>query len=94
MTPLESDIAASAATLRQRLGNTLPEVAIVLGSGWGDVAGLVQAAVEVPDAELPAFPNLGVGGHAGVLRAGLIGQRRVAVLAGRKHTMRPVRQTA
>ena len=86
MTPLESDIAASAATLRQRLGNTLPEVAIVLGSGWGDVAGLVQAAVEVPYAELPAFPKLGVGGHAGALRAGLIGQRRVAVLAGRKHT--------
>ena len=40
----------------------------------------------MPYAELPAFPKLGVGGHAGVLRAGLIGQRRVAVLAGRKHT--------
>ena len=56
MTLLESDITASAATLRQRLGSSLPEVAIVLGSGWGDVAGLVQAAVEVPYAELPAFP--------------------------------------
>jgi purine-nucleoside phosphorylase len=40
----------------------------------------------VPYRDLPAFPVLGVGGHTGVLRAGRIGQRRVAVLAGRKHT--------
>ena len=86
MTTLAEDVITSAALLRHRLGPLLPEVAIVLGSGWADVATLVQGAVEVPYADLPAFPRLGVGGHAGVLRAGTLGTRRVAVLAGRKHT--------
>jgi purine-nucleoside phosphorylase len=45
----------------------------------------VQAAVDVPYAELPAFPRLGVGGHAGLVRLGRIGAQPVAVLAGRKH---------
>ena len=87
-------IAASVATLRQRLGdrvsNGAPQIAIVLGSGWGDVSALVEDAVDVPYSDLPAFPVLGVGGHTGTVRAGRIGQgeaaRQVLVLAGRQHT--------
>jgi len=82
---LADHIATSAATLRQRLGGDVPPIAIVLGSGWGALAGLVEGAVEIPYAELPAFPVLGVGGHVGLIRAGVIGKRRVMVLAGRKH---------
>lgn len=82
---LPDDIGTSVALLKERLGEQPPEAAVLLGSGWGAVAGLVDEAIEVPYRDLPAFPVLGVGGHAGVLRAGLIGQRRVAVLAGRKH---------
>ena len=83
-------IAASVATLRQRLGPRTPKIAIVLGSGWGDVSGLVEDAVDVPYSDLPAFPLLGVGGHTGSVRAGRIGEgagaRQVLVLAGRQHT--------
>ena len=82
---LAEDITRSAATLRQRLGGDVPPIAIVLGSGWGALAGLVEGAVEIPYADLPAFPVLGVGGHVGLIRAGVLGQRRVLVLAGRKH---------
>ena len=71
--------------LGQRLGSRRPEVAILLGSGWGAVADEVDDAVDVPYHDLPAFPRLGVGGHAGMLRAGTIGGRAVLVLAGRKH---------
>ena len=78
------DIAASVAILQQRLG-TAPKVAVLLGSGWGPFAQQVQGAVEVPYADLPAFPTLAVGGHHGLLRAGHIGSTRVALLAGRKH---------
>ncbi len=84
-TPLQAAITASAITLTQRLGDLKPEIAILLGSGWGDVAGLVQDAVDLPYAELPAFPCLAVGGHSGSIRAGRIGTRAVAVLAGRQH---------
>jgi purine-nucleoside phosphorylase len=62
----------------------------VLGSGWDGIADLVQGAVDIPYAELPAFPPIGVAGHAGSLRLGTIGgdgtpPRAVALLRGRKH---------
>lgn len=82
---LADDIATSRDLLRQRLGPRAPRVAILLGSGWGAVVDLLTDAVELPYAELPAFPRLGVGGHAGMLRAGHIDGRAVLVLAGRKH---------
>ncbi len=82
-------LTASVATLRQRLGPRQPRLAVLLGSGWGPFADQVQDAVDVPYADLPAFPQLGsgqgVGGHAGVLRAGRIGKLPLVVLAGRKH---------
>ena len=82
---LHEQVAASAATLRDRLPGFAPEAAVILGSGWGGLAGVVEQAVDVPYADLPAFPVLGVGGHVGLLRAGRVGGRRVLVLAGRKH---------
>ena len=86
---MPADIAAaieeSAALLRQRLGPRAPKVAVLLGSGWGPFAQQVQDAVDVPYAELPAFPPLAIGGHAGVLKAGRVGGVEVAVLSGRKH---------
>ena len=86
---LDASIQASRSILEDRLGQRLgthrPDVAILLGSGWGAVADQVDDAVDVPYHDLPAFPRLGVGGHAGLLRAGTIGGRAVLVLAGRKH---------
>ncbi len=82
---LPERIATSANILRQRLGALHPRVAVLLGSGWGGFSAQVQDAVDVPYAELPAFPVLAIGGHAGLLRAGRIGGVEVVVLAGRKH---------
>lgn len=77
-------IAHSAATLRQRLG-AAPAIAVLLGSGWGPFADQLQDASDVAYADLPAFPELAVGGHKGLLRCGRIGHTPVVVLAGRKH---------
>ena len=83
-------VTATAHTLRQRLGPRAPEIAVVLGSGWGPFAQQLVDAVQIPYADLPAFPVLasgaGVAGHAGVLHAGRIGSTSVLVLAGRKHS--------
>lgn len=81
----ESDIATSCNHLAERLGARQPGIAILLGSGWGAVADQVRDAVDIAYTELPAFPRLGVGGHAGLLRAGTLAGRPVLVLAGRKH---------
>ena len=66
-------VARTAALLKQRLGPGAPRIAVLLGSGWSPLAAEVQDAVDVTYAELPAFPVLAVGGHAGLLRAGRLG---------------------
>ena len=86
-------IETTVAVLRQRLGAQAPQIAVLLGSGWHPFADAVQDAVDVPYADLPAFPALAVSGHNGVLRVGTVGGGggqdgpavRVAVLGGRKH---------
>jgi purine-nucleoside phosphorylase len=70
---------------RLRAAGRLPKIAVLLGTGWGPVADRVQGAIDIPYAELPAFPKLAIGGHAGQVRLGTLGGRDVAVLAGRKH---------
>jgi purine-nucleoside phosphorylase len=86
MTTTPELIEASAATLRARLGPRRPKIAVLLGTGWGPFANAVQDAVELPYTDLPAFPKLAIGGHAGLLKAGRVGSAEVVVLAGRKHT--------
>jgi purine-nucleoside phosphorylase len=83
---LPEAITTSADLLRGRLGERRPRIAVLLGSGWGPFADAVTDAVTVPYAELPAFPRLAIGGHAGLLKAGRIGRQELIVLAGRKHT--------
>ena len=82
---LSSRIAASVARIQQRAPGRAPRLAIVLGSGWDGIADLVQQPLDIGYAELPAFPALGVAGHAGALRLGSIGGCPVALLRGRKH---------
>jgi len=76
----------SAAQIKARAGALRPSIGIVLGSGWHGLAALVQDAVDIAYSELPAFPAVGVAGHAGVLTLGRLGSAEVAVLAGRQHT--------
>ena len=80
---LADPITASAATLRAT--GRAPRIAVVLGSGWSGLTGWVEDAVEVPYAELPAFPRPTVGGHAARVVLGRIGPHEVVLLAGRKH---------
>ena len=61
------------------------EVAVVLGSGLGGVAGRLHAAREIAYAALPGFPETTVAGHPGRLVAGLIAQRKALLLCGRVH---------
>jgi len=78
-------VSAAADVLREKLGELKPDVAIVLGSGLGPLAGEVENAIRVPYADLPGFPKSGVSGHAGEVVAGLFAGRPVLLLAGRAH---------
>ncbi len=85
MIDLETAVQRSAATICQR-SPMRPRLAVVLGSGWQGLARGIEQPVEISYAELPAFPELGVAGHAGRLVIGRIADVEVVVLAGRKHT--------
>ena len=80
---LHSAIEASAGRLLA--AGRCPQIAVLLGSGWGPFVDAVEQALSIPYAELPAFPALSVGGHSGRVVLGRIGGHEVAVLAGRKH---------
>jgi len=77
-------VAQAANTLRNRL-STLPEIAIVLGSGLGGFTSRLASPVLVPYGEIPHWPASGVIGHAGTLVTGTVRGRSVLVLSGRAH---------
>lgn len=62
-----------------------PELAIVLGSGFGPVLERMEVVKEIPYAKLPAFPEPIVQGHSGKLVLGTLGDTPVVVLSGRAH---------
>ncbi|MGE5835847.1 MAG: purine-nucleoside phosphorylase [Acidobacteriota bacterium] len=74
----------AAAWLRREL-RSVPEIAIVLGSGLGAFGESLGAATVVPYGNLPHWPASGVVGHAGKLVAGTAAGKRILALSGRAH---------
>ena len=66
-------------------GGTLPDVAVILGSGLGDFADGLRDAIAIPYGDLPHWPATNVVGHAGRLVIGNVAGKCVAALAGRVH---------
>ena len=70
--------------LRSRISST-PKIALVLGSGLGGIAALVDDPVIVPYEEIPNFPRSTVEGHSGRLVVGNLAGIPLAILQGRVH---------
>lgn len=70
--------------LRERVG-VAPRVALILGSGLGNLADEVEGATRVPYESIPGFPESTVTGHAGTLVVGRWAGAEVAVMQGRFH---------
>jgi purine-nucleoside phosphorylase len=62
-----------------------PQVAVVLGSGLGNLSSHMEVEATIPFDKIPHFPKSGVEGHAGELVLGKIGRKRVALMNGRVH---------
>jgi xanthosine phosphorylase len=76
----------AAALLHDRHGAAATaDVALILGSGLGGLADLVEDPIITPFADLPGFPVSTVAGHVGRLVIGTLAGRRVAMLQGRAH---------
>jgi purine-nucleoside phosphorylase len=64
---------------------SVPDVAVVLGSGLGAFAETLVDATTIPYDEIPHWPASRMVGHAGQLVAGTSDGRRVLALSGRVH---------
>jgi len=77
-------VEAAARSIADRVG-AVPEIAIVLGSGLGQLAGRLEGARRIPYAEIAGFPRTTVVGHQGELVAGTLGRAPLLVQSGRFH---------
>ncbi len=70
--------------IRERAPRAIAKVGLILGSGLGGLADLVDGTA-IDYADLPGFPRAGVSGHSPKLVIGTLEGAAVAVLGGREH---------
>jgi purine-nucleoside phosphorylase len=69
----------------QALASVTPRVALILGSGLGDLADEIDDPSSVPFGHIPNFPISTVAGHAGTLELGVLQGTPVVAMRGRVH---------
>ena len=77
-------IEAAAAVIRERI-NGSPDVAIVLGTGLGQLAARIKSPTVIDYPEIPGFPLSTVESHSGRLLSGRLAGRPVLAMQGRFH---------
>jgi len=69
----------------ERSGRFEPRIAMVLGSGLGNLGSLMDITAEVPYADIPGFPVSSVMGHAGKYLFGYLDGVPLVCMQGRVH---------
>ena len=80
---LRTTIDEAADAVRART-SVRPEIGIILGTGLGDFADVLERDAVVRYRDIPHFPVSTVEGHAGELHLGRIAGRSVAIMKGRR----------
>jgi purine-nucleoside phosphorylase len=79
---------AAAAVIRERTGVDRHDVALVLGSGWGQTGERIgETLATIENTDVPGFGRAAVAGHSGTMRSVAIGDtgRRALVYGTRTH---------
>lgn len=85
MDPRLQIVNAISVRLQEDLEGRKPEVGIVLGSGLGRLADVIENPVVIPYRTLPGFPVSTAVGHKGNFIAGQLGGKTVLAMQGRIH---------
>ncbi len=75
----------AADAVRSRLKGRIPVAGIVLGSGLGKLADVIQDPITVPYRDIPGFPVSTAIGHKGNFIVGTLGGKCVIAMQGRIH---------
>ncbi len=78
------EIEEAAGVIQSQIGKQ-PRVGMILGSGLGSLAEVVEVAVVIPYGEIPFWPVATVEGHQGRLVIGSLEGQEVLVMQGRSH---------
>ncbi len=70
--------------IRSRMKST-PEIAIILGTGLGNLAKKIKVEAQIPYVEIPHFPVTTAHSHAGNMIFGELSGKKVAAMEGRFH---------
>ena len=70
--------------IKSKIGK-IPQCAIILGTGLGELVDIITDKKELPYNEIPNFPVSTVEGHSGKLIFGKLGDRDVIAMQGRFH---------
>jgi len=73
----------AAAFVAERLPQA--DTAVVLGSGLGALAEMLEGPLSIPFAKIPHFPPATVSGHGGTLYAGYLQGQPLLIMGGRLH---------
>lgn len=79
-----SKIAETAQWLKERVPD-MPAIAVILGSGLGNLADEIDTKWEMPYKDIPHFPVSTVEGHDGKLIIGQLGGKSILAMKGRFH---------
>lgn len=85
MDPRVERIMTAADFVASRLNGHKPLVGIVLGSGLGRLADVIENPIVIPYKEIPGFPVSTAVGHKGNFIAGHLGGKPVIAMQGRFH---------
>ena len=77
-------IEEAAAVVRRQV-SAPPDIAIILGTGLGGLAKLIESPITIDYRDIPGFPLSTVESHAGRLLSGKVGGRAVMAMQGRFH---------
>jgi len=69
----------------REISKEAPEIAVILGTGLGNLVKKIEHAKEIPYHEIPHFPSSTVESHAGKLILGRLAGKSVAAMEGRFH---------
>ena len=82
---MSADAGTARDAIAARLGGRKPGLAIVLGSGLGELADRIEKAVRIPYGDIPGFHAPKVEGHKGELVCGTLAGKTVLAQSGRFH---------
>ena len=85
MDPRVKKIREAAAFIKENIGGKTPEVGIVLGSGLGKLADVIEAEAVIPYAKIPNFAKSTAIGHKGNFIFGKLAGKYVCAMQGRFH---------